>query len=103
LVGIVSHRDLLELIVRGKLNGCGDVAVRDIMKTGVITITPQTSALDALTTMRDRNIGCLPVVKGKMLVGLVTAHDYLTVSAKLFERMLMDCTEEFAKAKTNER
>ncbi len=103
LVGIVSHRDLLELIVRGKLNGCGAVAVRDIMKTNVITITPQTSALDALFTMRDRNIGCLPVVKGKMLVGLVTAHDYLTVSAKLFERMLMDCTEEFAKAKTSER
>lgn len=101
LVGIVSHRDLLELIIRGKLNGCGEIAVREIMTTKLITITPQTSALEALFTMRDNDIGCLPVVNGKMLVGLVTAYDYLTVSAKLFERMLLDCTEEIARAKTN--
>ena len=100
LVGIVSHRDLLELIVRGKLDSCGSVAIRDIMKTGLITITPQTSALEALFTMRDKNIGCLPVVEGKMLVGLITAYDYLTVSAKLFEQMVTDCTEEKLKSKT---
>ncbi len=100
LVGIVSHRDLLELIVRGMLEGKGAVAVRNVMKTDVITITPQTSALDALSTMREQNIGCLPVVNGKTLVGLVTAHDYLTVSAKLFERVVLDCTEEMAMAKT---
>ena len=50
--------------------------------------------------MRNENIGCLPVVNGKLLVGLVTAHDYLTVSAKLFERHLLDCTEEMALAKS---
>jgi CBS domain-containing protein len=101
LVGIVSHRDLLELIVRGKLEGCGSVAVRDIMKTDLLTITPQTSALDALCMMRDRDIGCLPVVQGKTLIGLVTAYDYLTVSAKLFERMILDCTDELANAKAS--
>jgi len=58
------------------------------MKTSLITVTPGTSALDALNLMRERNIGCLPVVKGDQLVGLVTAYDFLTVSAKLFEEKL---------------
>jgi len=103
LVGIVSHRDLLELIVLGKADGRCATPVREIMKTELITITPQTSALEALFTMRDKGIGCLPVVDGKLLVGLITAYDYLTVSAKLFELMVLDCTEGLAKAKTNER
>jgi CBS domain-containing protein len=103
LVGIVSHRDLLELIVLGKADGRCAIPVREVMKCDLITITPETSALEALFIMRDKGIGCLPVVNGKMLVGLVTAYDYLTVSAKLFERMLLDCTEEKVKSKTNER
>jgi CBS domain-containing protein len=102
LVGIISHRDLLELIVLGKANGRCATPVREIMKTDLITITPQTSALDALFIMRERGIGCLPVVNGKMLVGLITAYDYLTVSAKLFEHMLTDCAEELSKAKSND-
>ena len=38
--------------------------------------------------MRDNNIGCLPVLKEDKLVGLITAYDFLTVSAKLFEERL---------------
>jgi CBS domain-containing protein len=40
--------------------------------------------------MREKRIGCLPVVKDEKLVGLVTAYDFLTVSAKLFEEKLSD-------------
>ena len=43
--------------------------------------------------MRDRNIGCLPVVRGKQLIGLITAYDFLTVSAKLFEEKLTAVTK----------
>ena len=31
----------------------------------------------------------------------VGAYDYLTVSAKLFEQMLLDCTEEMKRVKTS--
>ena len=34
------------------------------------------------------NIGCLPIVKDERLIGLITAYDFLTVSAKLFEEKL---------------
>jgi CBS domain-containing protein len=59
------------------------------MKTDLVTITPDTSTLDALELMRERDIGCLPVVKDERLVGLVTAHDFLTVSSKLLEEKLI--------------
>lgn len=92
LVGIISHRDLLKLFAVGRADEKTEVIVRDVMKTKPITITPQTPTLEALKLMREKNIGCLPVVKNKKLVGLITAYDFLTVSAKLFEERLMNVT-----------
>lgn len=88
LIGIVSHRDLIELLASGKLASSKPIVVRDIMKTDLVTIEPNTPTLEALELMRERNIGCLPVIKDHRLIGLVTAYDFLTVSAKLFEEKL---------------
>ena len=90
LVGIVSHRDLLELFALGKTKGKPEIIVRDVMKRDLITITSKTPTLEALRLMREKNIGCLPVIKDEKLVGLITAYDFLTVSAKLFEEKLRD-------------
>ena len=60
------------------------------MKKDLITISPETSTLEALNLMREKNIGCLPIVKNEKLVGMITAHDFLTVSAKLFEERLKE-------------
>ena len=103
LVGIVSHRDLLEILALGKAAIGGEIVVRDIMRKELITVSADTSALDALYLMREKDIGCLPVVKGQKLVGLITAYDYLTVSAKLFEEKLLECPANLAKVKTNAR
>lgn len=88
LIGIVSHRDLIELFAHGRSGSSPSIVVRDIMKTDLTTVTPETQTLEALELMRERNIGCLPVVKNERLVGLVTAYDFLTVSVKLFEEKL---------------
>ncbi|HQZ96859.1 MAG TPA: CBS domain-containing protein [Pyrinomonadaceae bacterium] len=88
LIGIVSHRDLIELMANGKCLATGPIIIRDVMKTNLITVTPETHTLDALELMRENNIGCLPVLRDDRLVGLVTAYDFLTVSAKLFEEKL---------------
>jgi len=90
LVGVVSHRDLLELFASGTFDAKNEVVVRDIMKTDLITISPNTPALDALRLMRERDIGCLPVITDGKLVGLLTAHDFLTVSTRLFEERLTE-------------
>jgi CBS domain-containing protein len=88
LIGIVSHRDLIELFAEGKITGQAEWVVRDIMHTDLITVEPETPTLTALELMREKNIGALPVLKGNKLVGIVTAYDFLTVSSKLFEERL---------------
>lgn len=93
LIGIVSHRDLIELMATGKLASGEPIVVRDVMKTDLVTVSPDTPTLDALELMRERNIGCLPVIKEERLVGLVTSYDFLTVSAKLFEERLSSVIE----------
>lgn len=88
LVGILSHRDLLKLLTSN--TECEEIIVRDVMKTNLLTIEPETPTLEALFLMREKKIGCLPVVKDGKLVGLLTAHDFLTVSTKLFEERLQE-------------
>lgn len=98
LIGIVSHRDLIELLATGKFASAPLILVRDIMKTELVTIRPDTPTLDALELMRERNIGCLPVIKNERLVGLVTAYDFLTVSAKLLEERLGEVASTRSRA-----
>ncbi len=93
LIGIVSHRDLIEIMASGKFGTSASIVVRDIMKTDLVTIAPDTPTLDALELMRVRNIGCLPVVKNERLVGIVTAYDFLTVSVKLLEEKLSEVVQ----------
>ncbi|MEO8574879.1 MAG: CBS domain-containing protein, partial [Pyrinomonadaceae bacterium] len=69
-----------------------NIAVRDVMKTDLVTVDRDTPTLDALNLMRQKGIGALPVVSEGKLLGLVTAHDFLTVSSKLFEERLREVT-----------
>ncbi len=88
LVGLITSRELLEILANDKLKNKDEIAVRDVMRTDVATVTPETSSLEALQIMREKEIGCLPVIKNNKLIGIITAHDFLTVSAKLFEEKL---------------
>ncbi len=85
LVGIVSERDLFKSSLAQAL-GYATKATRDLMKTlhikdvmvtGVITITPDTELCEATKMMVEEKIGCLPVVEDNLLVGLITETDIL--------------------------
>ena len=82
--------DLLLHLVNSNSGENRSFIVRDVMKTDLVTVSPQTSSLKALLLMREKNIGCLPVVKNKKLLGLITSQDFLTVSTKLFEERLRE-------------
>lgn len=88
LVGVISYRDLLSFFAASDREDKKEIAVRDVMQTDLITVAPDTLTLDALNLMRENDIGCLPVVENEKLLGLITAHDFLTVSTKLFEERL---------------
>lgn len=90
LVGIVSERDLLRASLSSISNvGLGEkraflnsIKLREIMSSGVVTITPATSVQEAAEIMADEKIGCLPVVDDNQLVGMVTETDLLHFMAE---------------------
>ena len=44
--------------------------------------------------MRCNRLGCLPVVEGNELVGIVTSYDFLEAAAELFKQHLAVPSEE---------
>ena len=95
IVGLVTHRGLLRLLTGGGSQDTKPITVREIMVKNPVTVSPSTSSLDAMQIMRDRGVGCLPVVEGDQLVGIVTSFDFLEASAKLFQQHLKDPAERF--------
>ncbi len=93
LVGVISHRDLLRgLAEQAGRNTAQSLPARDLMKTDVVTVSPDTPTLDVLRLMCEHNVGCVPVVQGEHLVGIVTAQDLLAVSRRLLEERLAAVT-----------
>lgn len=85
LSGIISQRDLFRGIILRSL-GYGSraeerlldsLSVKDAMKVDVITTTPDTPIADAARLMLDNKVGCLPVVDGGRLVGLISESDFV--------------------------
>jgi acetoin utilization protein AcuB len=85
LVGVVSERDLL----RASLSVLSEhrdaerraflhvVEISRVMSTPAIVIGPDATIEEAALLMADKKIGCLPVVAGEELVGMVTETDVL--------------------------
>jgi CBS domain-containing protein len=74
VVGIMSERDYArKVILHGKSSQ--DIAVRDIMTSGVVTVDPSKTVEDCMSLMTQRRIRHLPVCEGDKLVGLVSIGD----------------------------
>ena len=104
LVGLVTHRGVLRLLSSGsRARSDGNpIIVREIMIANPITVSPSTSSLEAIEIMRGNRVGCLPVVEGDELVGIVTSYDFLEASARLFEQHLAAPVEKLkSRARVN--
>lgn len=88
LVGLVTHRDLLRASIsslakmseKDQREIYRTVPVTEIMRTKVSTVTPDTDLRDAAAMMIDEKLGCLPVLDGRRLVGIITEADFLTLA-----------------------
>lgn len=85
VAGVVSHRDLVYGAIAWTL-GQGRAAhdkaleaypVKDVMAVTVATIDSAAPLRDAAALMAERKLGCLPVVDGDELVGILTEGDFL--------------------------
>ena len=91
LVGLVSARDLFGaaasqifgLRQKAKSALLKTVLIKEIMKTRLITVKPETDIKEAAHLMASHKIGCLPVLSEGSLVGLVTTTDVLRYISEL--------------------
>ena len=86
LVGLVTYRAVLRFLTSGGL--LRDTPVSEIMKTEVQTVGLETSTIDAVRMLRQRRIGCLPVVQDGRLVGILTEEDFMNIASRLLEAKL---------------
>ena len=70
LAGIVCHDDLR--------SASRDSLVGECMSSPVLCIGPETTLIEAIEIMAENNVGCLPVVTGDYLVGIVTRNALAT-------------------------
>jgi acetoin utilization protein AcuB len=93
VVGILSQRDLFRAAVSSllKLGGARErewlakIPVKTVMTASVVTVAPAASLQSAVRLMIDRQCGCLPVVEGGKLVGLLSESDCLVRLAQLLD------------------
>jgi CBS domain-containing protein len=89
LVGIVSHRDLLHAAssflseaeeARNKL--IHKQPAKAVMHTDLVTVGPEDSLYDAAKLMWEGKLGCLPVLDGDKLVGILTEADFVRLAMR---------------------
>ncbi len=83
LKGILSDRDIKEyspskatsLDIYELHYILAKTRIKEIMRTKVITTVPDAAVEEAALILLDQNIGCLPVMDGKELVGIISDRD----------------------------
>lgn len=89
LCGVVSQRDLFRGALATALGVTratqarllGVLLVREVMTEDLVTTTPDTPLIEAAEVMLRHKIGCLPVVEGDRLVGILTEADFVALVA----------------------
>jgi CBS domain-containing protein len=93
LVGILSQRDLFRAAISSVLRfrtstereWLAKIAIREVMTQQVFTVEPVTPLRQAVETMLEKRIGCLPVLEDGALVGLLSESDCLRYLGRLLD------------------
>jgi acetoin utilization protein AcuB len=87
LVGIVSDRDLRSaapaLADPGRAEALQNLRISGVMTRDVVITHPDDPIEEAANRMRERSIGCLPVVEDGDLVGILTSSDVMEALVQL--------------------
>jgi acetoin utilization protein AcuB len=81
LVGIVSDRDLRSATPAlgdpARAEALGRILISEVMAGELTTARPDDPIEEAANAMREKKIGCLPVVEGNALVGIISSSDVM--------------------------
>ena len=85
LCGIITQRDMFRNALvralgfgsRAEDQTLNTIAVKEAMTDKVLTTTPDTLLAESAKLMIERKIGCLPVIDGNRLVGMLSESDFV--------------------------
>jgi CBS domain-containing membrane protein len=85
LVGLVTERDLARFALFDSPDAplsverevLGGRRVREIMGTEVDTLEPDASLREAAELLLENKVGCIPIVEGRRVVGILTEADFV--------------------------
>jgi len=93
LLGLVSQRDVLAAADSCVLNPPGEpshesyVALSAIMTSPVQTADEGASLRGAALHLHKNKLGCLPIIKGGKLTGIITDADFVAIAINLMEQL----------------
>jgi len=92
LVGLLSLTDVLRasdssLRADEERIRAAEIPVTDVMVTDVATVSHAASLRQAALFLEKYKIGCLPVISGDKLVGIITDSDFVAVAINLLEQL----------------
>lgn len=102
VLGLVTQRDVLAATEPGAIREAktashevkSDLNLSDIMVRDVRVIRKEESLRQAALYLQSHKYGCLPVVSGDQLVGIITDSDFIDIAINLLEQA--ELTEEEA-------
>lgn len=94
-VGLLTHRDMLAASV-SRLAEIDDetqeeiysgIPIKEVMRTDVAMAAPELPLRQAAEVLLTQKYGCLPVVDGGKLVGILTSSDFIRLSLELMDAL----------------
>lgn len=91
LVGLITQRSLMQAVPDNLSQFSpfvvnyvlAKIQAQNVMVRDVVTIDPDTTIEEAARIMADKKIGCLPVMEGGQLVGIISDSDLFNIMVEL--------------------
>jgi CBS domain-containing protein/gamma-glutamyl:cysteine ligase YbdK (ATP-grasp superfamily) len=91
LIGLVSQRKLLSLVGTYQPERMeAPLPVSAVMQRDPVSVSPETSTVEAIDLMRANGWACLPVIKDGHLVGVLTESRLMVIAGELLEQKLRE-------------
>ena len=92
-IGLITHRDILsatisqlaELDPETQKEIDSGIPIREIMRTDITSVSPESQLKQAAQLLLNHKYGCLPVVQDGELTGILTEADFLRLTIKLMD------------------
>jgi CBS domain-containing protein len=93
LAGVLSERDCARRVILGHLVA-ESTPVRDIMATHVSTVPPESKIPECIMLMYEKDVGYLPVMRGKEVIGVLSVRELMGALIERHERLLRRLGDE---------